>query len=78
MVKTKSEKGTDNFNRMNKKLNFKNNASFKVCISKIINTFMYNVEDLDIVRPMYNLLEYSNKYFIKSQNFCYYNEIKSE
>ena len=26
------------------------------------NTFIDNAEDLDIVMPMYNLLEYSDKY----------------
>ena len=32
------------------------------CISKGNNTFIGNAEDLDIVMPMYNLLEYSNNY----------------
>ena len=39
------------------KLSFKNNAPFKSCISKINNTFKDNSGDLDIVLPMYNLLE---------------------
>ena len=39
---------------------FKNNAPFRSCISKINNTFIDNAEDLDIVMPMYSLLEYSN------------------
>ena len=43
-----------------KKLTFKNNAPFISCISKINNTLINNAEDLDIVMPMYNLLEYSN------------------
>ena len=34
-----------------------NNAPFKSCISNISNTFKDNAEDLDIVVPMYNLLE---------------------
>ena len=42
-----------------KKLTFKNNAPFVSCISKINNTLVNNAEDLDIVMPMYNLLEYS-------------------
>ena len=45
-----------------KKLAFKNNAPFLSCISKINNTFIDNAEDLDIVMPMYNLLEYSKNY----------------
>ena len=43
-------------------LAFKNNAPFIGCISKINNTLIGNAEDLDIVRPMYNLIEYSKKY----------------
>ena len=44
------------------KLAFKNNALFIFCISKINNTLIDNAEDLDFVMPMYNLLEYSQKY----------------
>ena len=32
---------------------------FRLCISKINSTLLDNVENLDIVMPMYNLLEYS-------------------
>ena len=45
-----------------KKLALKNNAPFTSCISKITNTLIDNAEDLDIVMPMYNLLEYSKNY----------------
>ena len=45
-----------------KKLAFKNNALFVSCISKINNTSIGNTEDLDVVMPMYNLLEYSKNY----------------
>ena len=45
-----------------KKLALKNNAPFTSCVSKINNTFIDNAEDLDIVMPMYNLLEYSKNY----------------
>ena len=45
-----------------KKLAFKNSAPFLSCISKINNTLIDHVEDLDIVMPMYNLLEYSKNY----------------
>ena len=57
-----SVRGTNANNRINKKLTFKNNAPFRSCISKINNTFIDNAEDLDIVMPMYNLLEYSDNY----------------
>ena len=35
-----------------KKLDFKNNAPFTSCISKINNKLIDNAEDLDIVMPM--------------------------
>ena len=40
----------------------KNNAPFISCISKINNTLIDNTEDLDVVMPMYNLIEYSKNY----------------
>ena len=45
-----------------KKLVFKNNAPFINCISKINGVQTDNAEDLDVVMPMYNLLEYSKNY----------------
>ena len=47
--------GTNANNQKNKELTFKNNVTFRSCISKINNTFLDNVEDLDIVMPMYYL-----------------------
>ena len=41
---------------------FKNNAPFINCISKINGIKIDNAEDLDVVMPMYNLLEYSKNY----------------
>ena len=49
-------------NKRNKNLAFKNNARFISCISKINGEKIYNTEDLDVVMPMYNLLEYSKNY----------------
>ena len=46
----------------NRFLAFKNNAPFTNCISKINNVLIGNAEDLDIVMPMYNFLEYSKNY----------------
>ena len=43
----------------NRFLAFKNNAPFTNCISKINNVLIDNAEDLDVVMPMYNLIEYS-------------------
>ena len=44
------------------KLVFKNNVPFINCISKINGEIIDNAEDLDVVMPMYNLLEYSKNY----------------
>ena len=45
-----------------KKMVFKNNAPSINYISKINGVKIDNAEDLDIVMPMYNLLEYSKNY----------------
>ena len=45
-----------------KKLVFKNNAPFINCVSKINGVKIDNAEDLDVVMPMYNLLECSKNY----------------
>ena len=41
---------------------FKNCAPFTKCITKIDGTTIDDAEDLDIVMPMYNLIEYSSNY----------------
>ena len=46
----------------NKKVIFKNSAPFTNCISKINKTQIDNAEYIDIVMPMYNLIEYSDNY----------------
>ena len=48
--------------KRNKAVTFKNNAPFINCISKINGVKIDNAEDLDVVMPMYNLLEYSKNY----------------
>ena len=48
--------------RRNRFLAFKNNDPFTSCISKINNVLTDNAEDLDIVMPMYNVLEYNKNY----------------
>ena len=52
----------NNANKRNKNLVFKNNAPFINCITKINGKKTDNAEDLDVVMPMYNLLEYSKNY----------------
>ena len=46
----------------NKGVIFKNCAPFTKCISKINDAEIDNAQDIDIVMPMYNLIEYSNNY----------------
>ena len=46
----------------NKGVIFKNCAPFTKCISRINNTDIDNAQDIDIVMPMYNLIEYSDIY----------------
>ena len=49
-------------NNTNKKVMFKNCAPFTNCISEINNVQVDNAKDIDIVMPMYNLIEYSDNY----------------
>ena len=49
-------------NNTNKKVIFKNCAPFTDCRSEINNTQIDNAKDIDIVMPMYNLIEYSDNY----------------
>ena len=49
-------------NNINKKVIFKNSAPFTNCISENNNTQIGNAKDMDIVMPMYNLIEYSDNY----------------
>ena len=54
--------GDNDANKRNKNLAFKDNALFINFNSKIYNIKNDNAEDLDVVMPMYNLLEYSKNY----------------
>ena len=48
--------------RQDRPLIFKNNASFVSCITRINGELIEDADDLDIVMPIYNLLEYSKNY----------------
>ena len=52
----------NNPNNGDKEVVFKNFAPFTDCISEINNTQTDNAKDIDIVIPMYNLIEYSDNY----------------
>ena len=47
---------------IDKGMTFKNYAPFINCISEINNTQVDNAKDIDIVMPMYNLIEYRDNY----------------
>ena len=46
----------------NRNVAFKNCASFTKCVTDINNEHVDNADNLAIVMPMYNLIEYSNNY----------------
>ena len=58
--------------RRNRPLILKNNAPFVSCMTKINNNFIEDADDLDIVMPMYNLLEYSKNYRKTIGSLCDY------
>ena len=49
-------------NNTNKKVIFKNCASFTECISRINNTQVDDAKCIDIIMSMHNLIEYSDNY----------------
>ena len=68
----------DNAN-FNKELTLKNNAPFISCIFLCNGELVESAEDLDIVMPMYNLLEYSKNYEKTSGSlFNYYRDEPNE
>ena len=54
--------GNNPRDRQNRPVILKNNALFISCITKINGELIEDAEDLDIVMPIYNLLEYSKNY----------------
>ena len=59
-------------NNDDRKVIFKNCAPFTNCISEINNTQVDNAKDIDIVMPMYNLIEYSDNYAKTSESLWQY------
>ena len=59
-----------------KNIIIKNCTIFTNCISEINNTQINNAKDIDIVMPMYNLIEYSDNYSKISESLwqCYRDE----
>ena len=48
--------------KVGKEVVFKNCPPFTACISEINNTKIDNAKEIDVVMPMYNLIDYSNNY----------------
>ena len=61
-------------NNTNKKVIFKNCAPFTKCISRINNTDTDNAQDIDIITPMYNLIEGSDNYSKTSRSLWQYSK----
>ena len=62
-----------------KGVTFKNCTPFTKCISRINNTEIDNAHDIDIVMPMYNLIEYSDNYSKTSGSLWqYYKDIPND
>ena len=53
---------------------FKDCAPFTECITKLHETRIDDAEDLDLVMPMYSLIEYSSNYSETTGSLCFYSE----
>ena len=59
-------------NNTNKKVIFKNSAPFTDCITEINNTQVDDAQKIDIVMPMYSLIEYKDAYSKTSESLWQY------
>ena len=59
--------------KKNKGKIFENCTPYTDCISKINNTQADNAKDLDVLMPVYNLIEYSDNYSKTSESLYQYN-----
>ena len=59
--------GASNRDRRKRSSAIKSNVAFISCTSKINNVITDNAEDLDVVMPTYNLIEYSINYRKKNR-----------
>ena len=78
LLKGKITVADPNNDAYDKKLTLKNNTPFTSSISIINNTLTDNAEDLDIVMPMYNLIEYSKNYLLYSATGSLQNYYRNE
>ena len=49
-------------NNVNKEVTYQNFTPYTNCISRIYNTQVDDAHDIDVVMPMYNLIEYRENY----------------
>ena len=64
-ITTDGEEADDNakwLDERNKGVIFEDCVPFTDCINEINNTQIDNSKDLDVVKPIYNLIKYSNNY----------------
>ena len=59
-----------------KDITIKNCAPFTKCISRINNTDIDTAQDIDIIIPMYNLIEYSDNYSETSGSLWKYYKVE--
>ena len=57
-----SHRSSNRWKENNIQVLFKNCAPFTDCISEVSNTQIDNAKDIDVVMPMYNLIEYGDNY----------------
>ena len=53
-------------------VSYKNCARFTKCITKIDGATIDDAEDLDLIMPMYNLIEYSSDYSETTRSLWFY------
>ena len=78
---TASEANNDAYNirdKRNRPLILKNNAPFVSCITRVNGELIEDADDLDIVMPMYSLLEYSKNYRKTMGSLYLYNYYRDE
>ena len=56
------------------KVAFKNSTTFTKCITKIDGTTIDDTEDLDLVMPIYNLIQYSSNYSETTGSLWFYSK----
>ena len=60
-------------NNTNKKVAFKSCSPFSNCVTEINNTQLDDVQDIHIIMPMYNLIEYSGVFLKTWRSLWQYN-----